>query len=343
MKRIIRMKKIYVALLLMTGLLASCGENDLAVYPENENYPFRIIFDADEGGDLPDAEDYDVEIKFADYLGKLPNTPINIRYEIKDLEGSLAGAVSIDKIVYEVELDDCVYERELDFTATGLTGVIALLPDADLGSVPEAFEVVFTLPGQDDTEGSFVFELTSVETTENVILGMPNVFEYEVLDNDVAGEWELEIESEEEFEQFKEIFAPLNADLAELSFADITGKVKAEFEFGEMKFEIELTETEEVTECENGESETEIVHKIIKIEADYDAEDGELIFEGSHVVDDDGAEAELDFIIEAAYELDEENGEISLIFFKVVDEDNYEEGEELFLRAAGISFRFVKD
>jgi hypothetical protein len=337
------MKKINIISVCMMVLFASCGDNDLGINPKNENYPFRIVFDTDEGGDLPEAEDYEIEIKFADYLGSLPGKPVTLQYAINDTEGDMVDAVNIDKIIYEVEMNDCVYERELDFTVNGLTGTITLAVDEDLGTVPEAFEVVLTLPGLENTEGGFVFEITSVQTEDNVILGMPAAFEYAVLDNAVAGEWELEIATEEAFEEFKEVFGMLNAELQTLEFTDITGTVKAEFEFGEMKLVIELVETEEITECKDGEEETEIVHKELEIEADYEAEDGELAFEGSHVIDDDGAEVELDFIVDAAYEIIEETGEISVTFFKIVDEDNYEAGEELFASQDGIVFVFSKD
>lgn len=335
-------KHIYILLILLT---VACADNDLAVDPETENFPFQLILDADEGGDLPTAEDYDLEITVADFIGDLPDAPITVHYAISDLEDDMVGAVSIDKIVYEVELEDCVYERELEFTpaADGLTGTIAIVPDEDLGTIPESFEVVFVLPGLEDTEGKFTFSLTELESESNFILGAPVEFEYEVLDNDVAGEWELELSTEEEFEMFKEVFGPLNDQLNALAFEDITGKVTAEFEYGEMKFLIELTETEEVTTCEDGDVETETVNKEIEIEADYDAEDGELELEGSHFVLDDGATAELDFILEAGYELDEENGLITFTFFKIIDEDAYDEGEELFFNETGVSFTFEKD
>jgi hypothetical protein len=339
------MKK-HIYLLVVLFALA-CADNDLAVDPNTDNYPYRLIVDADEGGDLATAEDYGLEIKFADFIGDLPTQPVTIQYEISDLEDDMVGAVSIDKIVYEVELDDCVYERELEFipAVDGLSGTITIAPDEDLETLPEAFEVVFVLPGLEETEGKFTFSLTELETEGNIILGAPITFEYEVLDNDVAGEWELEISTEEEFENFKLVFGPLNDELNDLSFEDITGKITAEFEYGEMKFVVELAEEEEVTTCEDGDVETETVNKEIEIEAEYDAEDGELEFEGSHfIVGEDGEiEDELDFMIEAAYELDEVNGLITITFFKVIDEDAYAEGEELFFSETGLTFTFEKD
>ncbi len=343
------MKKYYYksSILVTFALLLGCADNSLDEKPLDDNFPFQLVLDVEEGADLPDAEDYSIEVKFADYLPdlSLPNSTITLAYAITDLEDDMIGNVVIDKIVYEVELDDCVYERELEFTSEGdgLTGTISITPDTDLGSVPESFEIVFTLPGLDETEGSFKFELSNLESSDNLLLGFPQVFEYEVLNNDVAGEWELEISSGEEFEKFKEVFGSLNPELEELSFEDITGKVKAEFEFEEMKFEIELVETEEITTCEDGEEETETENKVLEIEAEYDAEDGEIEFEGSHeIINDNGlVEDELDFIIKSEYEFNDES--ITFTFFSVIDEDNYEEGEELFKSDSGISFTFIKD
>lgn len=332
------MKKIHSILITLLIVAAACGDNDLGIDPKNENYPFRLVMDAEEGADLPDAEDYGIEVVFADYLGELPNETITLEYEISDLEGDMDGAVEIDKIVYEVELEDCVYERELDFTAAGLTGTITIAPDADLGTVPESFEIVVTLPGTGDAEGGFVFTITSLQTADkNVILGLPASFEYEVLDNDVAGEWELELASEEEFDAFKEVFGVLNAELEGLEFGDITGKVTAEFEFEEMKFVVKLAEEEEITTCEDGESETETENKIIEIEADYEAEDGELAFEGSHVPET----VEIDFWIEAVYSAD--GTMLTITIHRIIDEDNQGEGNELFVSEEGISFTFTKD
>lgn len=212
------------------------------------------------------------------------------------------------------------------------------------GSVPEEFEVVVTLPGG-ESSGSFIFEITAIETTLPVLLGSPRAFEYAVLDNEAAGEWEFEFNSDEEFESFKEIFGHLNADIDALSFSEITGTVKAEFEFGEMKFEIELVETEEITSCEDGETETEIVNKVIEFEAEYEVEDGEFVFEGSReILNDNGlVEDELDFVLEGTYEVDEESGAIRFIFLTLIDEDNFESGEELFASETGVSITFNKD
>jgi hypothetical protein len=211
-----------------------------------------------------------------------------------------------------------------------------------LGTVPASFEIVFVLPGLDATKGSFAFTLSDLQTSANLLLGSPREFTYEVLDNDVAGEWELALETEEDFERFKEVFGPLNPDLENLSFDQITGKLTSDFEFEELKFEIELVETEEVVSCEDGEIETETENKVLEIEAEYDAEDDELELEGSHeIVNDDGiVEEELDFIAEGEYERG--GNTLVLRFMRVIDEDHFEDGDELFSDSEGISFSFSK-
>lgn len=330
-----------------TGL-AACADNSLEKEPRDDNFPWQLVLDTDAGAALPEAEDYAVEVKFADYLPAkvLPNSPITVSYRITDLQEDFINATAIDKVIYEVEIDDCTYERELEFTTTGdneITGTILLQPDNDLKTLPESFEIVFTLPALENTSGGFVFEITGVTGAEEVIAGSPQVFEYEVLSNDVAGEWEFELSTPESFEAWKEIFAPLSPELDGISFEDITGKVSAEFEFEEMKWVIELVETEEITTCEDGETETEVENKVIEIEAEYEAEEGELVFEGSHILlgDDGEPEGELDFIMEATYELTELNT-VKITFLKVIDEDQYKEGEELFVNESGYTFELSK-
>lgn len=336
-------------LVIAASMPFSCADNTLDFNPLDDNFPLQIVLDADEGGDLADAEDYSVEIQFEDRLPgvELPNQSIILHYEITDTEKDMIDAVVIDEVVYEVELNDCVYERELSFTAAadGLSGTITLAPDADLETVPESFEVVFTLPGLDETEGSFTFTITSIDAPANVLLGAPVNFEYEVLDNDAAGEWELELTTEEEFEAFQEVFGSLYPGLEDLSFSDITGKVYAEFEYEEMTLVLELTETEEVTECEDGETETETENKVLELEAEYEAEDGELALEGSHfILSDDGEiKDELDYFADAAYSYNEIDETMAITFLRVVDEDNFKEGEELFASTGGITFLFVRN
>jgi hypothetical protein len=326
--------KKYTAYVLLTFVIASCANNELAVEPNDENFPYRLVLDADEGGDLADAEEYGLEIKFADFIGDLPKGTITIDYEISDLTDDMVGSVEIDEIVYEVDDE----EFELDFTpsADGLSGTITL-NDPVTGEIPEAFEVVFKLPGEEEVffaEGGFKFSLSNLQAGDaNVILGTPYEFEYEVLDHELAGSWKYEIDNESDFDALKEVFASISPELEDLEYADISGgelEVEFEFEYAEVNIKIVFEDlaSEEIE---------------IEIEGEYDFEDGEIEFEGSHLIigDDDEIEDELDFAIEAEYFIVVD--ELELTFFKVIDEDNYEEGDELFVSDSGSIFTFEKD
>jgi len=322
--------------LLIGFVLAStgCVDNKLDVEPKDENFPFQLTLDTDEGGDLADAEDYGLEVKFADFIGDLPGATITVDYEISDLTDDMVGVVVIDEIVYEADDE----EFTLDFTpsADGLTGTITL-NDPVTGEIPESFELVFKLPGEEEVffaAGSFKFSLSNLQAgDENVILGTPYEFEYEVLDHELAGSWKYEIDNESDFDALKEVFASISPELDELEYADVLSgvlEVEVEFEYSEVNIKIVFEDlaSEEVE---------------IEIEGEYDFEDGEIEFEGSHLIigDDGEIEDELDFIIEAEYTIIAD--ELDMTFFKIIDEDNYEEGEELFLSDTGSVFTFEKD
>ncbi|MCV9388819.1 hypothetical protein [Reichenbachiella ulvae] len=326
-----KIKNIHI--LALAGLISSCALNEPEVNIQDDNFPFRLEID-EEGADLADAEDYGIEIAFADYIGDLPAQPITLSYELTG-EGDYAGA-AIDEILYVYEEDDCEFEREIAFTANTITIPV----DEDMGTVPEEFEIVVLMneSGDDANEDSqFSLSITQIESADEVLFSTVNTFEYEILDNDLAGEWLLEIGSQEELEAFQEVFGPISSDLAELTFADISGEVKFEFEFEEVKIEVELNEEEEVSKCKIGEIETEMENLIVEIEAEYDAEDGELEMEESYFTEDG---EELDFIIEAEYELGTAE-DATLTFTLVIDEDHYEEGDELF--AGSQSFTLIRD
>ncbi|RJE70431.1 hypothetical protein [Reichenbachiella sp. MSK19-1] len=326
------MKINYILLLAVAALWSACSLDEPEVQIQDNDFPFRLQID-EEGADLADAEDYKVEISFADYLGELPSAAITLTYELSG-EGDFSGAV-IDEIIYEYEEDDCVFEREMTFTDQTITVPV----DADLGTVPEAFEIVVLMNEAeiDASDSEFELIITGIETTDNVLFSDANTFAYEILDNDMAGEWILELTTESEFLDFQNLFGTISTDLAALTFAEITGEVKFEYAFEEMKIEIERVEEEEVTECEEGEIETEMENLIIEIEADYDAEDGEITYEGSYFTED--AE-EFDFIIEATYSSDADD-EVVMTFTSIIDEDHFESGDELF--TGNTSFTLIKD
>ncbi len=322
------------ALYIILAIVAfSCADNNLERSIEDDTFNFQIITDEEEGGDLASAEDYGVEITFADYIGELPSSGFTLTYSLsgeEDFEN-----VEIDKVVYEVEIEECTFERELNFSSTAKT--IEVLVDEDLGTIPESFEVVVVLPGTDGAEGTFEFKIESISNNEQIVIGFPNTFEYEVVSENESGEWVYEFENEADFNRFKNTWSLIFPELGEVSFADINGEVVLEFGFETIQLEIELKETEQV--CEDGEIETE--NLTIELEAEYEIEDGEIKIEGSYFVfgDDDEIEDELDFIIEGTVEFGE--GSISLILEKIIDEDNFLDGEELF--SGEDAFKFFRE
>jgi hypothetical protein len=323
------MKTNYIIFGTIVTLFSACALEEPEVQAEVENYPFRLEMDQ-EGADLADAEDFGAEISFADYLGDLPGTPIVLTYELSGKEDF--SNVAIDEIIYEYEDDDeCVFERTVDFTASTITIPV----DSDLGTVPESIEVVFAfnLTGDEAQDGGFEFVITGLQSDANVLFNDVSTFEYGILDNDAAGAWTLSVENADEFNAFKEVFAPVSADLSELQFEDITGEIAFEFEFEEVKIVVELNETEEVTVCEEGVESSEIENVIVEIEAEYEAEEGELVFEGSYFTEDG---EELDFILETEYTFDL-SGNLSITFLSLIDEDDFEEGEELYTGSVSIN------
>ncbi len=325
------MKLKNIKILVLAGLVSACAFNDPELEIQDTNFPLRMEID-EEGADLADAEDFKIGIAFADYIGDLPTNEITLTYTLEG-EGDFTG-VAIDEVVYEYENDDdCVWEREIAFTSSTITIPV----DADMGTVPEEFEIVVAFNiGEDAPDGGFELQITGIQSSDNVLFSDANTFEYEILENDAAGKWLIELD-ESTFENFKSVFGILSEDLAETAFADTEGEIAIEFEFEEMKFEIELTEQEEVSECEEGEVETSMENLVIEIEADYDAEDGELVFEGSYF-DEDGEE--LDFVLEAEYVINED-GDMEIEFTSIIGEDNYEDGDELYTGSQ--SFLLKKD
>ena len=321
------MKSIYILISLgLMTMLHGCALHEPEITANDADFPYRLEFDETEGGDLADAEDFGIEIKFADYLGDLPTSAIELSFVLQG-EGDFAN-VSVDEVLYVYEEDDCEFEREI--TVSGNTLILPV--DPDLGTVPEEFEVViaFNLPADEATDGGFTFQITGISGAEGVLFNTADTFEYALLGHAAAGAWELEFSTEAEFLAFQETFGLLSADLAELSFTDITGSMAVEFDFAEVKFEIELVETEEVESCEDGEVAVETENLMVEIEAEYDLDDEDFVieFEGDYFNED--AE-ELGFIAEARYSIDEVTGQLVLEFTKIIGEDNYEEGDELFV------------
>jgi len=306
-----KFSKIYVLLALLVGV--ACTDSEPEIEINDTNFPFRLQFGNKEGADLPDAEDYDVEIEFADFLGDLPSDKIVLTYSLSG-EGDFAG-IAIDEVAYEYEDEnlECVFIREASFDGNTITIPV----DADLGTVPEKIEIVltFNLTGDEATEGTIEFEITDLTTNADVLFNAISTFEYEILDNDLAGEWVF-VFNESSYDEFVAVLGIVSTDLVELDKATINEDMEmvVEFEFEEMKFEIETTETE--SKCEDGETEDSEI--AVEIEANYEAEDGEFEFEGEYVNEDGEA---LDYLMTGEYTIDEETGNLTLTITKIINED----------------------
>lgn len=354
------MKSIYkiAYLLISVGLLSACVDQDFVEPQDGDSESlYTLALDTDEGGTYESETDYGLEIAFLDYLGDLPSESITLEYEIKDVEGMEIGEadnqVHIKEVIYEI--DDCT-EGELAFTFNAGAGTITIEPDPEIG-MPEAIEVVFSLPfetviedGEEEEESlldddianeddrGFVFEVTGISAGNDRVAFSPiTAFEFVLLDDEtIATEWVLDISDEEVFNQLKLAFSPVSADLADLSYEEVD-EIKMEFEYEEMKLVIALIEEEE-DECEAGEFD----NVEIEIEADYDAEDGELELEGSYFImsEDDGEpEDELDFLIEASYEVNLDDETLTIILHTLEDEDNF--GEEAYYRSDNGIYTFT--
>lgn len=345
-------------------LLSACVDDQLVLPQDGENEElFILALAADEGGTSEAETDFGLEIEFQDYFGELPEVEVVINFMIADLEGFNLGTsddqLHIKEVIYEI--DDC-NEGELDFTFNSDgSGSITLSPDAEIGMI-EAFEIVFNLPfetvledgeeedvalSDDDVENgvdrSFVFEITNISSDNEYIVFNPvRTFEFVLLDDEtIATKWELDIEDPAVFENFKEALAPINSEMAKLNYDEVE-KITFEFEYEEMKIEIELVELEdEPDDCDPD----DFSNKVIAIEADYDAEDGELELEGSYLILNEEygePEDELDFILKALFSIDLAEERMVLTLQSLEDEDNF--NDEAFYNSENtFQFHLQKD
>lgn len=358
-------KNIKTGLLLpIICLLAACVDDNLVLPRDGENEElFILALEADEGGTSETETDFGLEIEFQDYFGDLPEAEITFDFVITDVEGFVIGnsddQLHIKEVIYEI--DDCT-EGELDFTfnADG-SGTITLSPDAEIGML-EAFEIVFNLPFEtvmedgeeeevalldddleNDDDRKFVFEITNLSSNNEFIAFNPvRTFEFSLLDDEtIATKWELDLQDQAVFEIFKEALSPINSELSNLNYEEVES-ITFEFEYEEMKIEIELVELEEeADECDP----TDFSNKVIEIEADYEAEDGELELEGSYLIlnEEDGEpEDELDFILKAIYSIDLEQESMVLSLQSLEDEDNFNE-EAIYDADNAYQFNLKKD
>ncbi|MFA0965049.1 hypothetical protein AB9P05_24785 [Roseivirga sp. BDSF3-8] len=329
------MKYLYIAAL---GALAltGCSREDEDVTPVTTpgEYPQLILFDDEGGGELEDSDEASLVITLADRYDESAEElggrifPLSqdymLDFSIVDTEGitNLADYITGAEAYYEI--DDCTTSldngEDLVQSFDPATGAGTLLFPAGV----EEIELVFILDETYFDDGDVNdFRGFNVRITgsgqEATVFSMP--FEYEVLDDEVIfGEWELDATNTEQFDRFKELFGLINEDVAGLQSADVEG-ITIEFAYDEMAVVVELTETEEVTEC--GETESENLE--IEIEAGYDditrdAREGDIVLEDD-VELENGAEEE--FVYEGSFQI--QNGVLTLTLTGEFDDEETSE------------------
>jgi len=294
--------------LVLTSMVMSCTrENDDVVTPISlEEYPQVLLFDDEEGGELEDSDELGIAIVLADRFDPAAEElggviePLSqdflVQFTIEDIEGidNIADYVLEVEAVYEI--DDCTDSSDEDIVL-----IQSYDPNTGIGTVffpkdIEEIELIFILNEElldnDELDGERGFIVTL--TAENGA-GPDNVqvlsrsFEFKVLDDElIFGDWELDLDEDDAFDNFKALFSMVNADLTDMSSDDID-EIAVEFEMAELNIDVVLTEEEEVEEC--GEVETD--NKVIEIEAEFEE------------LTDDDIEGDIEFIVEV--ELDDES------------------------------------
>jgi hypothetical protein len=321
-----RIMKKYLYILTAVSLLISCTrENEDLVEPVLfGNYPQVILFDDEGGGELEDSDEFSLLITLADRFdpsgealgGQIVplDEALTLDFSLQDLQGfnSLESYLLGAEAFYEI--DDCT--TSLD---EGNDLLISFDPASGQGQLTfpagiEEVELVFTVDEDyfsDETlneERGFSISLSAAETENEQVLDVP--FVYEVLDDEaIFGEWTLDANNPDQFQAFQRLFGLLNPEISALTAASVE-EVVWEFAYDELKVEIVLKETEEVTEC--GETETE--NLVIEIEAGYEelsrrSLSGEIEVEES-IEQEDGSE--IDFVYAGSFEISGESLQITL-------------------------------
>lgn len=333
---------------LCIAMLATCSkrDEDLVEPLSIEEYP-QVIFPDDEGdGDVEDGDKVGIVLTLLDRvdptgeeLGGLIiplESDVTVNFIIKDPAGfSDLSEYFLDWVAF-YEIDDCTtsedLDEDLDLTFNPNTGEGSVTFPSDVEEIEIEFELTEDLFDDDvfneDGRG-FVFQLTSVEGSgEAVKVNTDLEFEYEVLDDEgIYGEWTLDIEDAEQFENFKNLFGLVDGDIAELEAADVD-EIVIEFKYEELSVLVVLVEEELVEECD--ESEMENIE--IELEMEYDElEDdvlaGEAVFVGEIEMDDESVEEyeyageftidgdQLTITLEGEYD-DDSTDEITLVLSK---------------------------
>jgi len=285
--------KILTYIVLAVLLLSACEKkNDDLVTPLVEQDFPQILVLADEGdGELEDEDKFSFKITLADRIdpegeelgGKVVplNADVTVHFELKDFKGfnSLSDYILDAGAFYEI--DDCTTSEDKDIDlklvfnkTTGKGSVTFPKGVAEIEIEFETDEDRFDDKIFNTNDRKLEIRLTSVDPNgQKVVVNDQNTFEYKVLDDDgIYGEYELDMDDQQQIQNYIQLFGLINEDVKALKAADIE-EIKVEFQYGEFKAIVVLKETEKVEEC----GEVETVNKEIEIEGDFeDLEDDKL-------------------------------------------------------------------
>jgi hypothetical protein len=266
--------------------VAGCDkENDDIVMPlTSDEFPQVLLFDDEGDGDLEDEDKFSFKLKLSDRVdpereelgGKIiPLTSdITVNFEVSDFEGfaKISDYILDGTAFYEV--DDCTTSEDngvdLKLVFNRNTGKGSVTFPKDVEEIEVEFEVAEDLFDDNilNTNDRYIeFVLTGVSGDNKTVTFNPAIsFKYEVLDDEsISGEWALDPLDAVQFAAFKELFSPINEDIADLEGAEVA-EILLSVEYNEVKVEVVLKETETITEC----GDTEVVNKVIEIEADLE-------------------------------------------------------------------------
>ena len=300
----------YLLLLALIATFTACDKkNKGLVKPLVENDFPQIITLADEGdGDLEDEDKFSFVITLADKVdpqgkelgGKVVPLAqdVVVHFKINGIEGISSIESYIKEATAFYEVDDCNTE-DVKITFDSKTGLGTVTFPKGVEEVEIEFETDPDAVEDDMINGEsrmVQIKLTSVDANgQKVVVNTDNTFEYRILDDEgIYGEYELNIDDKEQFENFIQLFGLVNEDVRNLSVDDVEEMLVA-FEYGEFKAIVVLKETEEVDEC----GEVETVNKEIEIEADLTSLDDEALagnveIEGA-IEADNGSETEFTY------------------------------------------------
>lgn len=275
--------KLKIGTLILAFIFFSCDKkNDDLVTPLSSSEFPQVILLADEGdGDLEDEDKFSFKITLADRTDPDGDEPagkvvpldeaVTVQFKVKEFEGfsKLSDYILGAEAFYEI--DDCTtsldqgVDLDLQFDIAKGIGSVTFPPGVEEIEIEfETDDALFDDAVFNTDNRSISIELTGITGGKGVVVNKTANFTYTVQDDEgIYGEWKLDVSNPVAFGRFKELFGLLNDDIKNLAAADVD-EILLVFEYGEIKVQVVLKETEQIDDC--GTPDTE--NKIIEIEAE---------------------------------------------------------------------------